>query len=307
MSIRQKYIHPFFFFFYLFIYGFAQATDLPQSMVVLGDSISAGALAAYKRTDAHNPLAFPKFIKLLARAGYMRSIHAFEAPELSWATGMSKKIQSHATRLVALAKARKLSFKTHNAAVSGANSYDLEAQTAEVLHWSHENLDTSAPDYVLIAMGANDACVNDKKSAMTPVSDYAVNMRDSIEQLLAANPHSKILISGIPNVGHLRDTARNSFLGLPPLTFCKDVWRVHGFCQNLLLEKDASKRALIVDRINNYMKQVDLIKDDLNTRWGEDRVRFAPEVFSYNFSDKNISFDCFHPNTTGQQILSNVT
>ena len=48
-------------------------------------------------------------------------------------------------------------------------------------------------------------------------------------------------------------------------------------------------------------------QSELNQKWGQDSIRFASEIYDYNFSDNDISLDCFHPNKAGQQILSDIT
>jgi len=271
-------------------------TRIPQTMAASGDSLTAAALAAFKRSDAHNPILIAKFLFLLGKIGYMGSLHAFEARQRSWATGDGSRVRSHARRLMELNEAQGTELKAYNAAVSGATSYDIQEQIDAILKWSRKTTSQNAPDYVLLAIGANDACY-DTNEEMTPTSTYSNHVRNAVYKTLDANPNTRILISGIPNLEHLRNVAENSWLGLPPLSKCKDIWAVHKFCNNVLLENDPAKRHEVTLRLIDYHKEIEKIRLDANNRYGKDRVRFSQDVYNYKFSDDDISIDCFHPNS----------
>ncbi|MEZ4815942.1 MAG: SGNH/GDSL hydrolase family protein [Bdellovibrionota bacterium] len=281
-------------------------TQLPQNMAAIGDSITAGALAGFKRTDAHNPLVGFKFLYFLGKAGYMHSLRAFESRSRSWAAGDGSKVLTHARRILKLNDFSKKELPVYNAAVSGSTSYDINEQVSSVLSWSRKELKQGAPDYVLLAIGANDAC-QDTNEEMTPASAYGNNVRNAVFKVLEANPNAQVFISGIPNLDHLRNVAENSWLGLPPLSTCKDMWALHKFCNNVLLEKDPRKREEVTERLLEYFDEIEAVKAEANARFGSDHVRFGREVYNYNFSDNDISIDCFHPNAKGQQILSDIT
>ncbi len=280
--------------------------EIPKTMAASGDSITAGALAGFKRTDAHNPLVIFKFLYYLGKVGYTRSIFAFESRARSWATGSSSRVRTHASRLKELNAANNTALQVYNASVSGSTSHNIKIQIDYILDWSRKSLGQGAPDYVMIAIGANDICQN-SNSEMTPVSTYANNVRNAVYRVLDANPNARVMVSGIPNLNHLRNVAENSWLGLPPVSTCKQMWAFHKFCNNVLLEKDVNKRNEVTKRIFAYQDEIEYIRRDANSRYGEDRVRFAFDVYNYAFSDDEISIDCFHPNTQGQQALSDVT
>ncbi len=282
-------------------------TEIPKSMAAIGDSITAGALAAFNRTDAHNPLMLPKFLYFLGKMGYLRSLKAMESRGHSWATGLGGKVDSHAQRLQDMADDSGFKIKILNAAISGSTSANIRSQVDEILKWSNANLKTKAPDYVLLDMGANDACGN-SNAEMTKVGDYGDRVHAALVRLLKANPRTKVMIGGIPDVAHLRKVAENALLGIvPPLAKCKDMWKVHKFCQNMLLEENSDKRDEISRRISSYMHELEVITAEINQDYGSDHVRFAPAVHDYNFTSKQISIDCFHPNKKGQQAIADLT
>jgi lysophospholipase L1-like esterase len=280
---------------------------LPKTMAAIGDSITAGALAMFSRKDAHDPVAFPKFLYYIGKIGFTASLHAMESRERSWSSGeKSNKVQTHADRLQAMAEENGSEIKIYNAAVSGAASKDIKAQVDAVLKWSKSN-GQRAPDYITLLIGPNDACAK-TNDEMTSKSEYSNNLRNAVYTILEANPKSHILISGIPNLEHLHDVAQNSSLtGLPPTAKCKDIWKIHKFCNNMLTEQDPEKRHEVTQRIKEYMSEAKKITRDANADFGDDQVRFVSEIYDYKFSDNQISFDCFHPDYRGHQALSDLS
>ena len=287
--------------------------QLPRSMASIGDSITAGALASFTRSDGYNPFVFPKFLYFIAKFGIIRSFHALENPKRSWAAGLDGGVNSHATYLRGMARAKRQSFSVYNVAVTGATSSDpvhhndIAHQVDAVLNWSEKNLKQGAPDYVTLELGANDLC-GDTNAEMTPVTTYGDSIRDGVARLLESNPKSKILIAGIPDVEHLRDVAYNSILtGIGPYARCHGLWNSLKVCKNVLIENDPVKRNEVAQRIADYMHELETITQEANEKFGADHVRFSRAVNAYRFTDAQISIDCFHPNRIGQQSLANVT
>ncbi len=287
---------------------FAQAHEAtPGSMAAMGDSITAGALAGFTRTDGHNPAIIGKFFYYLGKIGYKGSLNAIAVPERSWSTGMGNRVRSHARRLNEMANLEGYNLGIYNAAVSGTNSNNLMEQTNAVINWSSKYMSTKGPDYVTIAMGANDACTQ-KNEWMTPASTYGNNLRNAVFKILDTNRNSKVMISGIPNLLHLKAVAKDSLLmGVPPLTRCQQMWETVQFCNNVLVEKDPAKVAEVGVRLKEYLEEIKDVTAEANERFGADRVRNALNVYDYKFTDGDISVDCFHPNWKGQNILSNET
>ena len=279
--------------------------EIPRSMAVVGDSISAGAFAIFNRTDGLNPLLLGKFLDIMLRLSLKRSIKGVEYKQYSWATGWRDSVDSHLNRLNDLSEKP---LKNLNAAISGSTSFNLNSQVDNVLKWSRKKLKTKAPDYFIVEIGANDLCLHGKES-MTSASDYSENIRNSVERVLVQNPRAKVLLVGIPDVFHLKKVAEDSFLSLiPGLNRCRNMWSFHGFCQNILEEDVSSpkyKEAQL--RYGQYMHELENVKEDINSVWGYDTVRFSNQLSNYEFKDTEISFDCFHPNKRGQKMISDIT
>jgi len=285
---------------------FLHATNIPESMAALGDSITAAALSSYTRTDGMNPFILPQFLFMATQYGMTQSFTAFESRQYSWATGLDGKVTSHAIRLNQLAQAEGFQLQILNAAISGAKASDIPGEVASVLQWSQDNLSDGAPDYVTLEIGPNDLCAK-TNADMTPVADFGNTIHDSLEKLLVASNKTHILITGIPNVQHLQEIAANSSLGLPPLSKCQDMWNVVNYCNNILQDTNAADEAIVKQRLEDYMHEFETMTEDFNNKYGADRVRFAHQLYDYNFSDMQISIDCFHPNKPGHQALSDVT
>ena len=115
------------------------------------------------------------------------------------------------------------------------------------------------------------------------------------------------MMSSIPNIEHLREVARDSAVaGVPFVKQCQDMWKLHKFCKNMLEEEDPEKRKLVIQRVSFYMHELEELTENLNEKWGADRVRFSEGVFAFEFTDKDLSIDCFHPNISGQQAISDI-
>jgi len=294
-------------FFYVAQMEAQTSVELPASMGALGDSLTAGAFAAYNRTDGNNPIILSQILDMIAQVGFTQSLSSVEARDLSWSTGMGA-TTSHAQRLSALRSAQGLTFQSFNAAVSGNGAAGLAAQFQALSAWAQQNLGQAAPDYVTLEIGADDGCAK-TNDAMTSVADYSAAVQTTLANILAANPKSHIMIGSIPNVEHLRDVAQNSAVsGIAPFdTTCQDMWNITKFCTNILQEDNADNRAVAMARFEAYMTELQNIATDLNTQYGADRVRYAPGIYNYDFTDMDISIECFHPNSVGQQILSDTT
>ena len=144
-------------------------TDLPSSMVALGDSITAG------------------FGSCLALTSCLRN---------SWATGDGTLVNSHYKRIRAGNPAIK--GKAHNVSTSGATVHDLPGQAAAAVGFQ--------PDYVAILIGANDACTR-TIDQMTGRADFATQFGAALKTLRNGLPKARVLVVSIPDVYHVWELA----------------------------------------------------------------------------------------------------
>jgi lysophospholipase L1-like esterase len=175
--------------------GPAQATKPPRVMAALGDSITRG----YNSSGPGCP-----------------SGPGLDCPKNSWATGTNPAVDSVRERLDAASPG---SITAYNDAVSGARAVNLLSQ-AQVA--ASQN-----PDFVLIEIGANDACATNP--GPTPTATFREQVRSALEVLASANKQVYIQLMSIPDVNQLR-----TIFTEPPDQNALTRWTLFSVCQGLL-------------------------------------------------------------------------
>jgi len=295
-----------------------ERVPLPRSMGALGDSMTAAALANFKRQDGIWPWSQAYLAGEAAVLGVLfggfgtdAAMKVVDRRHLSWATGIDPlhRMMSHGSRLNYMTKGN---VKLGNFAISGAHagpregyrSNLVDAQLPNLLQWSRETLGQEAPDYVVILIGANDIC-EENTDEMTPVNVYQNRVATAVDTVLARNPASHVLISSIPNIEALRETAREARLMPPVLSRCEDVWKMAyaKHCGTLTMEADPLERQKISQRVREYNFALKDIADSRSAQLG-DRVRFAEKTYEAQLTPDLLSVDCFHPNPLGQDLIA---
>ena len=173
--------------------GTATATKPPQTMAALGDSITRG----YNTSGPGCP-----------------SGPGLDCPKNSWATGTNPEVASFRERLDAASQGP---LTAYNDAVSGARAVNLPGQ-AQIAA-------SQDPEFVLIEIGANDACA----SPATPTATYASQVKTGLETLVAGNPKVYIQLMSIPDINQLREIFTS-----PPDQNALTRWQLFNVCQGLL-------------------------------------------------------------------------
>ncbi len=277
---------------------------LPNSMLSLGDSITAGALAAYSLTDYAHPRVIINLLKDLFQFAYFRKLASFEKKYLNWSTGLDphRRINSHAFKL----KTLNPNLTAFNLAVSGASSKDVETeQLPQLQKLSLSTFGTRVPDYTTILVGANDVCAasNDQ---MTSLKEFEGRVTNIFSHILNLGTENRVLVSEIPALDKLprfKDTSLFSFIN--PLKTCGDYWKKTKLCKNVLSD-DPESRLQVSERIHSYNQILAEVVESLRNSYG-DRIRFAGNIYSEEISKEQLALDCFHPNIGGQQSISKVT
>jgi lysophospholipase L1-like esterase len=144
----------------------ARAADWrPESIVALGDSISAGFNAC------------GWFVACTSR---------------SWAAGDNAAVNSHYLRL--RREHPQISGRNINLAVAGTVSAGLAAQARQAVR--------READYVTILVGAQDACVREER-LMTSVAAFRRNIDTALGVLRAGLPGARVFVAGIPDIKRL--------------------------------------------------------------------------------------------------------
>ncbi len=279
---------------------------LPASIGAFGDSMTAGALAMFRRQDFVLPWT-ELLVALRALAfGITRNFDNVEARKLSWAAGFDKhrRVESHGFRLAKLHGLDRGALPTMNAAISGAESGDMVAkQIRSMTDWSARTLGQAFPDYVTLMIGANDVCMDRVDQMISPRTYYA-NVTRVVDEVLLRSPRSRLVVSALPNIEILREVARDARLywGVK----CEQLWKAVKFCDTLTLLTDPEDRRRVARRVVEYNEVLRDIVESRRRNFG-DRIRFAPDTYQARFSADDLSIDCFHPNARGQAQLAERT
>ncbi|MDX3453448.1 SGNH/GDSL hydrolase family protein [Streptomyces sp. ME02-8801-2C] len=233
----------------------------PASMVAVGDSITRGF-------DACSVLS--------------------DCPEVSWATGSDKQVNSLALRLLGTTGAARRSW---NYAVSGSRMADLPAQMTKAA--------ARKPALVTVMAGANDAC-RPSVAEMTSVADFRSSFERSLRTLRTASPRSQVYVTSVPDLKRLWSQGRTNVMG-------KAVWKL-GICQSMLADPDAVD-SVATARRDEVQGRVEAYNSVLKEVCATDRLcRFdGGAVFDYDFGTRQLSpWDWFHPSRNGQAQLAEI-
>lgn len=138
-------------------------TGAPNSMTVLGDSISAGTGTA--------------------------GLPSSEQKDNSWATGVNSSIQSLYLRL----KAVNPNATRDNQASNGKKMSDMAGQASSM---------PASTEWVVLEMGGNDLC-KDTVSQMTSPSTYRSQLVAGLNAIASRNPNALITVASIPDIFNL--------------------------------------------------------------------------------------------------------
>ena len=205
--------------------------------------------------------------------------------ELSWASGVSdgQLVVSHALRLQSILSGRLV--EVHNEAFVGADSTQLRRQTSRLLRVS--------PDYVTIAIGANDVC-SWPENYESHIMEYRHSLMDSISRIVERNPRVKIVLAPVPSIPLMRE------IGIK-IPGCQAKWDTMNVCRPLLDGSltDAQRQGFVAryQHLNEVIAAVAAMYPV--------NVRFAKSLGEIVFDESSISpLDCFHPSIKGHQQIS---
>jgi lysophospholipase L1-like esterase len=212
-------------------------------------------------------------------------------PSRSWSTGSDSTVNSHYLRLDKLD--RKTSISAYNDARSGAKMADLPGQAQTAVG--------RGVQYVTIEMGANDACTS-SESTMTPVDTYRSQFQQAMTTLTTGLPDAKVFVASIPDIHRLWQIGKDS-------SSARSAWSAYSICQSMLAnptstaQEDVDRRARVRQRVIDYNSALAAVCAQHSTCDFDDNA-----VFGYPFVLSQVStWDYFHPNTSGQAVLAEVT
>lgn len=271
--------------------GPAQATKPPRVMAALGDSITRG----YNTTGNGCPTG-----------------PGLDCKENSWATGTNPAVDSVRERLDAISPQP---LTAYNDAVSGAKATNLLSQ-AQVA--ASQN-----PDFVLIEIGANDACA----STPTPTATFSNQVREAMNVLVSGNKSVYIQLMSIPDINQLR-----TIFTEPPDPNALLRWKLFNVCQGLLAEPlstapaDEARREAFRAQVIAYNEALEEVCAEFKrclwdneavfdskfttadvanvTNTGGLPIKPFTEIPIFGPGNPNSTADYFHPSVTGQAQLA---
>lgn len=210
----------------------------------------------------------------------------------SFSTGDNSSVNSHYLRIRAANPA--INGRNHNDSQTGADSFDLAGQANAAV--------SRGVQYVTVLIGANDACTG-SESSMTPVGTFRSNIDAGLNRLRSGLPGAQVFVISVPDIQRLWSVGRGS-------GSARTAWSLFGICQSMLANPTSNAQA-DVDRRNRVRQRV----VDYNSQLAQACAAYGPNcrfdnnaVFGYPFALNQLStWDYFHPNATGQQVLANVT
>ena len=212
-------------------------------------------------------------------------------PSRSWSTGSDSAVNSHYLRLEGLNG--RASLTAYNDARSGAKMADLPGQAQTAVN--------RGVGYVTVELGANDACTS-SESTMTPVETYRAQFEQAMTTLTTGLPNAKVLVASIPDIQRLWYIGKDS-------GSARSAWSAYSICQSMLAnptstaQEDVDRRARVRQRVVDYNTALQQVcAQHANCKYD------GGAVFGYPFVLSQVSgWDYFHPNTSGQAVLADVT
>lgn len=302
--------------FYLFIwiglslqiFGNAQAVwafgGRPPNylMANIGDSITAGTFA-----DTSTDLPRSVFLSITGGFAFdqFKTFFLIENKKsYSWASGQW--IDSHYQKLKRIIETADTqeSLDVMNLAVPGAVAADTLAQAQKLVD-AMKSGEYKELKYITLLIGANDACSSESQSG-TPSEHFGKSLWLTLEKFAEIQQTERIhiLVSSLPNIASLgRTEIRKHMTGgilscdyfrRKILGFCKPLTKWRGEQEFLekyqvVAEKNEVLRT-VVQQASHVFPQLDIVFSDSLSRY-----EITPEI---------LAMDCFHPNKTGQEKMS---
>jgi lysophospholipase L1-like esterase len=210
----------------------------------------------------------------------------------SFSTGDYSSVNSHYLRIRAVNSA--ISGHNYNDARSGAKSADMNGQAGTAV--------SQGVQYVTMLIGANDACTSSEAS-MTPVGTFRANIDAALGRLKSGLPNARVFVISVPDIQRLWSVGKGS-------SSARTAWSLFGICQSMLAnptstaQADVDRRARVRQRVVDFNSQL----AQACAGYGANCAFDNNAVFNYPFALSQIStWDYFHPNTTGQQVLASTS
>jgi len=193
--------------------------------------------------------------------------------------------------------------KNYMEALSGADSYDLDAQMGQsVAHTA---------DYVTMFMGHNDVCQGSFSSIPTN-AQFEANVRAGLNRLKTGLPAgATVYVLGIVDIYKLWQLGDQ--LTAFGILDCRLIWATSLLnifpCATMLSPINSeADRQYTRSRNVAFNTILQNLANEYNTTDANHYYQYTNETFNYTFASNQVSpFDCFHPSARGQKDLAAVS
>jgi lysophospholipase L1-like esterase len=208
-----------------------------------------------------------------------------EQYEVSWALGDSIRVESHAQRLSALNPAFSWDAEYDNYAVSGANIIDLQDQVTQIVQ-------NGPYEYVTIFIGHNDICDASTPAGMLDTAIFESLFTAAMDILFSQDNPPDVVVSSLARISNLYNAGSDD-------NWCNWIWSLGNICR------------VVTSGNSDYIAQADQrtqeYNDVLASHAAEYGYTYVPQIYGTQFTLDDLSdFDCFHPNVSGQNRISEI-
>lgn len=212
--------------------------------------------------------------------------HLGDNRELSWSTGNSPDIQSHLHRLEQVFGAN---LEARNEAIAGSVASDLDRQITRILVYT--------PDFVTVAIGANDICGWGRDYEADRAA-FEGKVRAALHRILDSDQGAHITLAPIPNIYNLWEVAHDK-------PSCQTKWNIVNLCAPLLgRDRTEQDRQDFVARWRVANQTLGRIAAEFPAT----QLSWDPSMADTRFEWEHVSqIDCFHPSVLGQNLLAEKT
>jgi lysophospholipase L1-like esterase len=246
--------------------------------------------------------------------GFSASALPFDTPNRAFGQGTDATVNSLYSRYLARYPGFAKQFESVTGAEMVGGTDNAAAQAQRVC------MQAQKPERVYILLGGNDVCNRTRATTGDPtvnlysVTVYRNALKAALDELGGCLPSgSQVLVLSMPRVDFLYD-AGNAKSAIT----CNAVWFTASVCRIITAEPDATRRAQIGARIDQYNAGLREETRAADVRYAASGIRFLTDwqgpmssrpstsVGTYRFTKDDISIDdCFHPYfDSGQRRLA---
>lgn len=276
--------------------------EAPQLMAALGDSITAAALASVP-LPASRAQSVEERVKDWESESLRPEVVSENKRTLSWASGQL--IRSHHVylreHLLQIGDPRPLEIL--NVAENGNKADDIPAQATKVAAAMAAGI-YSRLAYVTLFIGSNDACANGPDG--TPNETMRAHLLQAFETLAGIQQQDRIpvLVAGLVNIPDLNQpkiTQRRTVFGESCETVRDGILR---FCNPLLSWRTEAEYQRANEIVLGKNRLLGEVSAEASARFPNLQIFYTPVLHAIAIEPFMLAADCFHPASSGQQIIS---